>query len=537
MAETDTPLVSIEEKQTEDGESSVDTHEGAIQEVEPEEPPKSKLQDLGIPGDLMELLEAKWSEVEEDAVQLLQNLIQIDTRNFGDDGTEIEAVKLIKEKFDEVGITYEIVEPKAGRGNIIARIPGDGSSDKGPLLLNSHLDTVRAPREKWEEEGWKHDPFGGVIDEEDGCLYGRGAVDMKNMAAMCVAIFRFVKKNNIVLSRDLIFAGVADEERSESAWGAKYLVNNRPELVEADVVFSEVGGFSMQLIGREVFPIQIAEKGMARIKITAHGPGGHGSLFHKVNPIATIGVVAQKLHTYHLPLRVNVANRATIESMAGIMSFPVSTLFRQVLNSSVSSFIRKRFLTEDQESSIGPLLHNTANPVLVEGGDQMNQIPTTARLIVDCRILPESTADDVMEEIRQLLGPSRFQPSQGPDGEELQPELTIENLISRESCYQDPSEPACQEVLSTIRKVVSSRADGSPIITNLIPGGTDLLYYSKHPTRRPVCIGFTPVRMPAGMKFAALFHGTNERIPVDGFKWGVRTLTEVVCDLCSAKLA
>ena len=490
--------------------------------------------DKELPKELLELLESKREELEEDALQLLQGLLKIDTQNFGDDGTEIEAVKFIKEKLDEVGVQYEIVEPKPGRGNIVARIRGDGTSNKGAVLLNSHLDTVRAPHENWQAEGWKHDPYGGVIDEEDGCLYGRGTIDMKNMAAMCVALLRFVKTNNIVLSRDLIFAGVADEERTESAWGARYLVENRPELIEADVVFSEVGGFSMRLVGKDVFPIQIAEKGMARMKITAQGPGGHGSLFHKVNPIATIGQVAQILHTQHLPLRVNVANKATVSSMGSIMPFPVSTLFSQVLNSSLSGFILRRFLTEDQQSTIGPLLHNTANPVVIQGGDQMNQIPTTAMLIVDCRFLPECTVEELMEEIKQLLGRSRFEIPQ--DSDQALPELTIECLVSRDSCCQDPHEPECAEILSTIRDVISSRADGAPIITNLIPGGTDLMYYSKHPTKRPICLGFTPVRLPPEMKFGSLFHGTNERIPVDGFKWGTGVLAEVAFNLCLAKL-
>lgn len=493
-------------------------------------------QGLDIAEDLVELLESNWSELEQNAVELLQKLVQIDTQNFGDESTETEAVKLIKQRFDEVGITYEIVEPKPGRGNIVARITGDGSSLRGPLLLNSHLDTVHAPHEGWEEEGWKHDPYGAEIDEEDGCMYGRGTIDMKNMAAMCVAIFCFIKENDIVLSRDLIFAGVADEERAESAWGAKYLVENRPELVEADVVFSEVGGFSMALAGREIFPIQIAEKGTVLIKITAYGPGGHGSLFHKTNPIATIGMVAQKLHTHHLPLRVNIANTATVKSMSAIMPFPVSTLFCQVLNPSFSGYLRKWFLTDDQDSAIGPLLHNTANPVLVQGGSQLNQIPTTAHLIVDCRVLPESTPDDIVEEIRQLIGRSYFEPCQGPNGEEQTPKLTIEVVTARESYCQDPTEPDCQEVLSTIRKVISARADGASIITNLIPGGTDLLMYGKHPNKRPVCLGFTPIRLPVDLKFSALFHGVNERIPVEGFKWGIRVLTDVVFDLCSAKL-
>ena len=490
-----------------------------------------------LPRELARVLLAHREEIEREAIQLLQKLIQTDTQNFADDGTEIEAVHVIKEKFDQVGITYEVIEPKPGRGNIVARIQGDGSSGQGPLMLSSHLDTVRAPKENWVEEGWRHSPFGGEIDEEDGCLYGRGAVDMKNFAAMSVVLLCFIKRCGIVLSRDLIFAGVADEERTTSAWGAKYLVENRPELIEADVIFNELGGFSMHLENQEAIVLQIGEKGSAQLKITATGPGGHGSIYHKVNPIAKIGEIAHTLHTSRLPLRVNVANRASIESLASALPFPKSTVFRRLLSPTFSLFIQQRLLTDDQISSLGPLLHNTANPTVVGGGDQHNQIPSSAWLKVDARILPECTVDDVVEDIKQLLGPANFLPRQGPNGEELPPELTLEVMASRAACFQDPSEEGCPAVLDVIRQVVSKQADGAPIVTTVIPGGTDFYWYMRHPTKKPICVGFTPMRIPKEMKFAALFHGTNERIPVEGFKWGLNVLSEVVCQLCSGKIS
>ena len=489
-----------------------------------------------LPRELAQLLQGRWEEITSEAIDLLQKLIQTDTQNFGEEGSEMEAVLLLKEKFDQVGIAYEIVEPKPGRGNIVARIKGDGSSGQGPLLLSAHLDTVRAPKENWEAEGWKHNPYGGEIDKEDGCLYGRGAVDMKQFAAQSVALLCLIKRCGIVLSRDLIFAGIADEERTTSKWGAKYLVENRPELIEADVIFNEVGGFSTFMDHREAIFVQIGEKGTAQLKITATGPGGHGSIYHKVNPIARIGEIAHKLHTTRLPLRVNIANKVSIESIASALPFPKSTVFRRLLSPTFSSFIQQRFLTDDQINSIAPLLHNTANPTVVGGGEQHNQIPSTAWLKIDARILPECTVDDVLDDIKQLLGPASFLPHQGPNGEELPPELTLEVMAARGSCFQDPSADSCPAVLDVIRDVVANRANGAPIVTTIIPGGTDFYWYMRHPTKKPVCIGFTPMRIPPDMNFAALFHGTNERIPVEGFKWGVHVLTEVVCKLCSARI-
>ena len=485
---------------------------------------------------LAKLLKSKHEEIKTEALELLQKLIQIDTQNFVDDGTEMDAVLILKELFEEAGIAYQIVEPKPGRGNIVARITGDGSSGKGALLLSSHLDTVRAPKENWAEEGWKHSPYSGVIDDEDGCLYGRGAIDMKHMAAMSVTLLRFVKKNGIQLSRDLIFAGLADEERADSTYGVKYLVENHPDLIEADVVLNEVGGFSMFIEGQEVFPVQIGEKGTSQLRITSRGPGGHGSLYHKINPIATIGEIAQKLSNTRLPLRANMANRVAVENLASVLPFPKSVVFRRLLSPMFSDVIMSRLLTEDQNSTIGPLLHNTANPTVVGGGDQINQIPSSAWLIVDSRILPECTVEDVVEEIQQIIGPDRFQPKHGPNGEETPAELTIEVLKYRNAHSENPYADVCQEVLGVIREVVKSRADGAPIVPTMIPGATDSYFYAQNPRKKPVCLGFTPMRLPEDLRFAKLFHGLNERIPVEGFRWGVEVLLEVVFKMCSAKL-
>ena len=493
-----------------------------------------------LSAEIWQLLDSKWTEIEEDTIQLLQKLIRIDTQNMQEEGTEIEVVRLLEDIFIEAGIEYEVIEPKPGRGNIVARVTGDGSSGKGALMLSAHLDTVKAPKENWKAEGWKHSPFGGVIDEKDGCLYGRGAIDMKHMAAMSVILLCFVKKQGIVLSRDLVFAGVADEERTDSEWGAKYLVKHRPELIEADVIFNEVGGFTMNWQGIEAVMVQIGEKGSMQVKITANGPGGHGSLFHSNNPIATIGEVAYKLHTTRLPHRVNMANTATIESCAACLPFPKSFFFRRLLNPIFSDMIAN-WLPPLLQSSLLPLLHNTANPTgMGAGGDQHNQIPVSAWLTVDSRFLPECTSEDAVNDIKSVLGYARFEAERKPvedgDGESSSPELTLEVLSSRGSCFQDTDDPIYKEVIAVIRKVTYDRTNGAPVCTALIPGSTDFLQYNKHPTKKPVCIGFTPIRFEPDMKFTDLFHGINERIPLSGLKWGVKMLAGVVYTLCDAQV-
>ena len=485
---------------------------------------------------LKALLEDKWEDINRSAIELLQRLIKIDTQNFVDEGTEIEAVRVLQEVFDEARIPYEVIESRPGRGNIVARIKGKGAG-QGALLLNAHLDTVHAPKTNWREEGWKHDPYAAEIDEEDGCLYGRGAVDMKHMAAMSVTILCYVAKLGIVLSRDLVFAGVADEERADSEWGAKYLVDKHPDLVEADIVFSELGGISLHLDNTEVFPVQIAEKGFVKLRITAHGPGGHGSMAHKDNSIAVAGNVAHKLSTNRLPLRVNAANKATVESLASSLPYLKGLVFRWLLSPSASGYILS-LLPEEQARTLGAILSNSATPTGIGGGgEQFNQVPATTWLHVDGRILPGCAAADLIDDLRQLLGPELFQAKPDPSGNPTSPVLTVEVLNERMAYCEDLDNPTCQQALDVIRKAIASRANGAPIVTNILPGGTDLVQYARHPHRKPVCLGFSPIRFPKGLKMSSLFHGVNERIPVEGFKWGLRVLFDVVLELCTARAA
>ena len=478
----------------------------------------------------------KWSGVEAEALALLRELIRTDTQNFdGEAGTEMAAVEVIKARFDEAGIPYEIVEPKPGRGNIVARLNGDGSSGKGALLLSAHLDTVLAPRENWAEEGWRHDPYGAEIDEADGCVYGRGAIDMKHMAALSVALLCFVKKAGVGLSRDLIFAGVADEERSDSEYGAKHLVEKRPELIEADIVFNEAGGFSMHIDGRETFPIQFAEKGSANLKMVVRGEGGHSSVHNDNNPVGKVGMLAHKLTHRRLPVRINTTNTASINAIASVLPFPKSFVFRQLLSPTFTDLIINKLLTEEQANIFSPLLRNTATPTIIAGGDKPNQIPPTAFLTINTRLLPGCTVDDVIADIKDLIGPQHFEPTQDPSGGEIPPELALEVVTWRGAVSEDLTSQTCVEALSVIERAIAKHANDAPIVPVMVPGSTDSHFYSKHPQTKPICLGFTPVRFPPDVKFGKLFHGVNERVPVEGFKWGFHVLAEVVFELCEAK--
>ena len=482
--------------------------------------------------DLEQFMASKWDEIASDALGLLRDLIRTDTQNFEEKGgNETAAVHLLKARFDEAGVPYQVLEPKPGRGNIVARLAGDGSSGKGALLLSAHLDTVHAPKENWAADGWKHDPYGAEIDEEDGCMYGRGAIDMKHMAAQSVALLCFAKKSGFKFSRDLIFAGLADEERSDSAYGVKYLVDNHPDLIEADVVFNEVGGFSMFINDREVFPIQFAEKGTGRLKMTVRGEGGHASVYNKDNPIAKAGQIAHRLTHGRLPIRINPVNTVSVNSIASVLPFPKSVVFRRLLSPMFADIILNRLLTEDQVNIFSPLLRNMATPTIIGGGDKPNQIPPTAWMIINTRALPGCTTDDVVEDIKDLIGRSLFKSTEGG---EVPPEVSLEVEVARNPVSEDLSNPICVDTMSVIARAIAKHANGAPLLPTMVPGSTDSYFYSQNPKRRPVCLGFTPLRLPADIRFGKIFHGVNERVPVEGFKWGVRVLGEVVFELCGA---
>jgi len=484
-------------------------------------------------------LETEWKEIEEEAVKILRKLIQMDTQNIGEGTNETIAAKYLKELLNDVGVECsDILEQKAGRGNLVARIRGDGSSGLGPVMLSAHLDTVRAPRENWKEEGWKHDPFGAVIDQEDGCLYGRGAVDMKNMAAMSVSVLLFIKRNNIKLARDVVFAAVADEESHGSKYGAKYLVENHPDLIEADIIMTEVGGCSSYADGREFFPVEIAEKSSMVVKITASGPGGHSSLYHTDNPIGKIGAVCDSLSRHRLRHRVTPAARTMLEGVSKLLPWYKATAFRQLLSPRMEPWVIDYLLNKKQAQAIIPVLHNIANPTIVHAGDNINQLPTSATVTIDVRRVPGCSVDETLDDIKEVIGKQKFLPSVNVNGEKVEPELKIEttliSLTAAGGVVQDAEEPKVKEALDCLQKVVSARSGGSPIIPYLLSGGTDMKFFVLHPKKKPVCLGFSPVRIPEGLEFPSLFHAVNERIPVDGFKWGLGVLTEVVFELCNA---
>ena len=446
------------------------------------------------------LPDSEWRSVEQEAVQYLQHLIRIDTTN--PPGNEAEACAYLASILARDQLPYEILESAPGRGNLVCRLRGNGSAP--PLLLNAHLDVVGV-----EPSRWSHDPFGGELDQ--GCIWGRGALDMKNMAVMSLMTVLLVCRHKIPLWRDLVFAAVADEEAG-GTFGSAWLVREHPEKVRAEICLGEIGGFSRKIGGRNFYPVQIAEKGICWFKVKTTGEPGHGSVPVWNGAVARIGRAAHLLGTARLPFHRTEEGAVFLETLAKHLPFPKAAVLKAALRPRWSNFVLDRLFPDPSAArGLYALLHNTANPTLLRAGEKVNVVPSEASLEVDGRTLPGQTSEDLLREVRELLG-------KGYD---------FEVLFEMPPLSGSPADP----VLALMEQALRRHDPDAIVAPTMVPGFTDAKYYSRLGTR---CFGFSPVRIPENFQFLNLMHGHDERIPIDGFLFGLRVLFDLVVALCAS---
>jgi len=441
------------------------------------------------------------SDLGEEAVKHLQALLRIDTTN--PPGNETPAAEYLGDFFARAGLPPTLIGETPERKNVVVRLKGDG--DKPPLLLTAHLDVVPV-----EAERWTRPAFAGDI--HDGYIWGRGAIDMKHMAAMSAVVLARLKAEGVTPRRDIIFAGVADEEAG-CDHGSRWLVDQHPELVRAEFALGELGGFSVRMNGRIIYPIMVAEKGTVWMKLRASGRPGHGSIprvpsgeREESNAVARIGAAVAKLAATRLPQhRTQVVDRY-LREIARTQPFPSSALLPRMHNRAVANFLLRRVPDKGVAAALAAALSNTAVPTMLRAGNKVNVIPGEAEAYVDGRSLPGQTAADLVREIKDVIGHDI-----AIDVERDMPPVEI-----------DPQSPLWDTIVATLKK---HDPEGVPV-PYLAPGFTDAKSWSRLGTR---CYGFTPLRFPDdGVKFADLFHGHDERIPVEGLKWGTRVLYDIV---------
>ena len=299
----------------------------------------------------------------EETTEIASRLIRFDTQNWGEGkaNPELEATEWIAAQLAEVGLDSVIHESEPGRANLVARIPGT-DPDAGALVVHGHTDVVPA-----DESEWSVDPFGGLI--RDGLLWGRGAVDMKNMDAMILSNVRDMLRKGLQPRRDLIIAFFADEEAG-GARGAGWMVENHPELFSgATEAISEVGGYSSDIRGQRVYLVQTAEKGIAWLRLLAHGTAGHGSMVNDDNPITRLAAAIARIGAHEWPEDMPQATRDLLEGVSEITGIPFTAETTGELIAELGSVSR----------FVEPTLRNTSNPTIIQAGYKHNVIPATAQ--------------------------------------------------------------------------------------------------------------------------------------------------------------
>ncbi|MGE2817345.1 M20/M25/M40 family metallo-hydrolase [Mycobacterium heidelbergense] len=433
-------------------------------------------------------------EATDDVVEVVSRLIRFDTTNTGDPETtqgEAECAHWVAEQLADAGYRPEYLESGApGRGNVFARLEGADRS-RGALLIHGHLDVVPA-----EPAEWSVHPFSGAV--EDGYVWGRGAVDMKDMVGMMIVVARKLKRDGIVPPRDLVFAFVADEEHG-GHYGAQWLVNNRPDLFDGITeAIGEVGGFSLTVPradggDRRLYLIETAEKGIQWMRLTARGKAGHGSMVNDQNAVTALAEAVARVGRHQFPL---VLTDTVVEFLAAIseetgLTFDTDSADLEGTIEKLGSMARM----------LNAVLRDTANPTMLKAGYKANVVPATAEAVVDCRVLPGRQAA-FEAEIDELLGP----------------DVTRE-WIRDLPAYQTSFDGDLVDAMNAA--VLAVDPDGRTV-PYMLSGGTDAKSFARLGIR---CFGFSPLRLPPDLDFSSLFHGVDERVPIDALRFGTDVLT------------
>jgi acetylornithine deacetylase/succinyl-diaminopimelate desuccinylase-like protein len=425
-------------------------------------------------------------------VELLQHLLRFDTTN--PPGNEAACVGYIDQLLTGAGFATAVLARDSARPNLVARLPGRGAAP--PLLLHGHVDVVTTAGQTW-----RHPPFEGRL--VDGCVWGRGAVDMKGGLAMMLGALLRAKAEGLTPAGDVVLAVVSDEEAG-GEFGARYLVEEHGALFAgARYAVGEVGGFTFAVAGRRFYPIGVAEKRRCYLRATLRGPGGHGSLPVRGGAMARLGRLLVRLDARRLPVHVTPVARQMIEAMAAALPAPSGLVLRQLLRPALTD--RVLDVLGPRGQVFDPLLHNTVNATIVRSGEMINVVPNEVSVDLDGRLLPGYGPTDLLAEVRRAAG-----------GEAQ--EVVWEVL--RSDPHAAPGAPD-MGLFPTLTRILREQDAGATPVPLLLSGSTDGRHFARLGIQT---YGFTPMRLPADLHFARLFHGPDERIPVEALAFGTECL-------------
>ncbi len=429
---------------------------------------------------------------QDEVVEICRDLIRFESVN---DGTgrgkgEREAAEYVAAKLAEVGLEPEIFESAPGRASVVARVEGEDRS-RDALLIHGHLDVVPA-----EPKEWTYDPFAAEV--ADGCVWGRGAVDMLDMDAIVLSVVRDRLRTGRKPPRDVVLAFVADEEAG-GTYGASWLVDNQPQLFEGCTEgISEVGGFSLSVDDDvRLYMIETAQKGMGWLRLTAEGTAGHGSMLSTDNAVTKLCEAVARLGRHEFPMHLTKTVKRFLAEVSDAYGVELDPNDLEQVYAVLGPMAR----------IVGATLRNTANPTMLDAGYKHNVIPGRASAMVDGRFLP-GFEDDWERELDEVLGAG----------------------ITREYTHYDIALETEFEGALVEAMVASLKAEdpGARPVPYALSGGTDAKSFSRLGIRG---FGFAPLRLPKDLDFSGMFHGVDERVPLDSLQFGVRVLDRFL-DAC-----
>ncbi len=438
---------------------------------------------------------ARLDEAQDEVVGLVRDLIRIDSTNAGDRPETIgerAAAEYAEQALRSAGFTPELYTTTSGRrAGVVLRIAGtEPDAAHRALLLHGHLDVVPAAAREWT-----HPPFDAevAVDPESGLdmVWGRGAVDMKDMVGMILAVVRHWGRSGIRPRRDVVVLLLPDEEAG-GLHGSHWLVDNRPELFAGVTeAVGEVGGFSMTIRDDlRLYLVQTAEKGIAWMRLRAAGRAGHGSMLNDDNAVTTLCRAMTSLGEHEFPVRVTGTTRAFVAELSDALGVDLDPYDAEGLRRVLGPLAR----------IVGATLANTVNPTMLEAGIKVNVIPGEAVGHVDARFLP-GYEDEMLAAVDEILG------------DRVVREYVVRD-IALETTFDGPS-------IDAMAAALRAEDPAARAVPYTLSGGTDAKAFSTLGIR---CYGFAPLRLPASLDFGALFHGVDERVPVDGLQFGVRVL-------------
>jgi acetylornithine deacetylase/succinyl-diaminopimelate desuccinylase-like protein len=431
-----------------------------------------------------------WDQLLDEAIHHLQKYLRIDTVN--PPGNEIEGVRFFKKIFDAEVIPSQVFEPSSGRGNLLATLRGNGK--KRPVLLLNHIDVVPV-----EKERWSVDPFAGVI--RDGYLYGRGALDDKSMGIVEMMALLILKREKVPLTRDILFFATADEETG-GGWGVDWAVENIPSLGEAEYALNEGGYVILNEQGvADRYEISSGQKVLFQLQLKTRGTSGHGSMPRPDNPNVKLIQALERVTKWETPYDILPMVKEYFSKMAPKQPPDEKPFFEDIERALKDPTFAKRLTSNPIYNA---MIRDTISLTILQGGSKVNVIPSESTATLDCRLIPGSSKEDFLKEIKTRLGD----------------EIDVEVISESRSL---PPSPFDTDLFRAIQRFAAKNNPGCPVLPYLLAGATDSRLLRE---KGIITYDFCPFRLTE--KEMMIIHGNDERIALENLRFGTKMLVEIL---------